>query len=807
MNDLKLKELEINAFRGIKHEDLKLNSKSLILLGENGTGKSSIVQAIEYLLTSKVGALEGKGRGDLRQDVAIRFFGKEDKDLNVKATFNNDFAIERNTTGLKGPEEIKSIIKPLSNGSNILNRKKLLDYVDSQPKERYTEIGKLIGFNYMDDIGDIFNKERNKIETSLTDKKYEYTNSLMTLSKRLNLDFKLRYKKLTKKNKVLNYESSKGQYEKCIEELNRRIDGKFPQLENDTNIEEYLKDLQETLNSNNKRQVKTILDSIKDIGDLNSKEDDLNQIINKYELFYLDSAKNASLLLNILENSKRYIQENNSAICPVCKNDIDAKKICEDIDSETNELKKNLSSIEVLKEETYDFIYYLESLNDNFRFILRQIELLDGEDMEKILNCQRENIKSVENLIDDLKSMVNFEISASELENTLSMCHSKLMNISKYLKSSYFKEDDEYQETLELLNQCLISLINLNKIQKDIDSFEKEFKVAETIDKIYKKEKVKYIRNTLEKLTDRINEYYAFIHKDDSIKNPRFEVSGPTGLKLKMDSFDDEESDPREYSSEGHLDTLGLCITLAHIKENSSVPIIVLDDIVATVDSSHKERIARLLLDEFHDYQLIITTHNKMWFNQIRHLVKARQRHKKHDNGYDDYQFVEIKSWNRDEGPHLSNHKTDIQTIQKHLINSELVAAVHASRRYLENILRNVCIANNAKMFYKETPYFLLEYLNAAQKEVNYQTKGTELEDYYDNIFFEIEQTRFLGNSFVHGDEDDDLTFNEASTFCDAVYELHEAVTCEKCGSYIKFNKYNHKGQCTNKKCQSSFDL
>ena len=135
MNDLKLKELEINAFRGIKHEDLKLDSKSLVLLGENGTGKSSIVQSIEYLLTSKVGALEGKGRGDLRQDVAIRFFGKNASDLNVKATFSNDLTIERNTTGLYGPDEIKSIIKQLSNGSNILNRKKLLDYVDSQPKD------------------------------------------------------------------------------------------------------------------------------------------------------------------------------------------------------------------------------------------------------------------------------------------------------------------------------------------------------------------------------------------------------------------------------------------------------------------------------------------------------------------------------------------------------------------------------------------------------------------------------------------------------------------------------------------------
>lgn len=806
MNDLKIKELEIKAFRGIKHEDLELDSKSLVLLGENGTGKSSIVQAIEYLLTSELSAFTGEGTGDLNANDVMPFFGTDKSELSVKTTFNNDLAIERNMKGFYASDEIKSQIKPLSNGANILNRKKLLNYVDSIPSTRYNKIGKMFGFNYIDQIGQIFNKECNSLENTLTGKKYDYTNSLKTLSKRLDLDFNLRYKKNTKKNKVLNYESSKGQYEKCIEELNKRIDGKFPLLESDTNVEEYLKDLQETLNSNNKRHVKTILDTIKNMGNLDSKEEELDQIIKKYELFYLDSAKNASLLLNLLDESREYIQANNSSICPVCKSDIDAKKVCEDIDSEINELKKNLGSIEALKEETYEFIYYLDNIIDNLSFIERQIDLIDDEDNEKILNSHRENIESLEKLESDLKSLINFEISANDVENSLSMSHSKLIDLSKHLESNYLKEDDEYQETLDLLNQCLVTLISLNKTQKDIDSLEKELEVAKIVDKIYQKEKIKYISNTLEKLTDRINEYYAFIHKDDGIKNPRFEVSGATGLKLRMDSFN-KESDPREYSSEGHLDTLGLCITLAFIKENSSVPIIVLDDIIATVDSSHKERIARLLLDEFKDYQLIITTHNKMWFNQIRHLVKARQKHSKQEGEYKDYQFVEIKSWNIDEGPYLSNHKTDVQTIQKHLINKELVAAVHASRRYLENILRNICITNKARILYKETPYFLMEYLNAAKKEVEFHTKGTELEYYYDDVFFEIEQTRFLGNSFVHGDEDDDLTFFEASTFCDAVYDLHEAVTCEECGSYIEFNRKSGKGRCTNRNCSETFEL
>ena len=100
-----------------------------------------------------------------------------------------------------------------------------------------------------------------------------------------------------------------------------------------------------------------------------------------------------------------------------------------------------------------------------------------------------------------------------------------------------------------------------------------------------------------------------------------------------------------------------------------------------------------------------------------------------------------------------------------------------------------------------------MEYLKAAKKEIGFHTKGSDFEQYYDDIFFELEQARFLGNSFVHGDEDDDLTLNDANTFCNSVYELHKAVTCEKCGSYIEFNKFSGKGRCTNRQCSSTFEM
>ena len=51
--------IKIKSFRGIVDYELEKSKKSLVLCGENGSGKSSIVNAFEYLFTGKVDSLSG----------------------------------------------------------------------------------------------------------------------------------------------------------------------------------------------------------------------------------------------------------------------------------------------------------------------------------------------------------------------------------------------------------------------------------------------------------------------------------------------------------------------------------------------------------------------------------------------------------------------------------------------------------------------------------------------------------------------------------------------------------------------------
>lgn len=56
----KIKSISIAGIRGIKDSiSLPLNEKSVLLYGDNGTGKSSISDAIEWFYTDKVSHLSG----------------------------------------------------------------------------------------------------------------------------------------------------------------------------------------------------------------------------------------------------------------------------------------------------------------------------------------------------------------------------------------------------------------------------------------------------------------------------------------------------------------------------------------------------------------------------------------------------------------------------------------------------------------------------------------------------------------------------------------------------------------------------
>jgi len=62
---IRVESINIKKFRGIKNLPVEMLGKNFAICGGNGTGKSGIVDALEFVLTGGISRLEGKGSGGL----------------------------------------------------------------------------------------------------------------------------------------------------------------------------------------------------------------------------------------------------------------------------------------------------------------------------------------------------------------------------------------------------------------------------------------------------------------------------------------------------------------------------------------------------------------------------------------------------------------------------------------------------------------------------------------------------------------------------------------------------------------------
>ena len=129
----------------------------------------------------------------------------------------------------------------------------------------------------------------------------------------------------------------------------------------------------------------------------------------------------------------------------------------------------------------------------------------------------------------------------------------------------------------------------------------------------------KALQEVLDAISDDVNAYYLKLHPDEGFDKVCLRPTEARGLEFEFSFHGEKISPPGQLMSESHLNTLGICLFLASVRHfNRHTALLVLDDIINSVDAHHRTPLARLLRDEFEDFQLILLTHDPMWFEVVR---------------------------------------------------------------------------------------------------------------------------------------------------------------------------------------------
>lgn len=121
-------------------------------------------------------------------------------------------------------------------------------------------------------------------------------------------------------------------------------------------------------------------------------------------------------------------------------------------------------------------------------------------------------------------------------------------------------------------------------------------------------------------------------------------TSSATSLDMKLDTKYGTSS-PDTVFSEGYRDLLAMLFYLAVIKVASGLGqarVLILDDVLQSVDSQIRHALTELIFREFSDWQIIVTVHDRLWREQLRALFR-REGHS--------FAEIELRKWTLESGP------------------------------------------------------------------------------------------------------------------------------------------------------------
>ena len=132
------------------------------------------------------------------------------------------------------------------------------------------------------------------------------------------------------------------------------------------------------------------------------------------------------------------------------------------------------------------------------------------------------------------------------------------------------------------------------------------------------------IRERSQKAIDEISEdikaIWNVLHPAKAITDVKLYLpEGDKAIDIGLTFYGTAQASPRLTLSEGYRHCLGLCIFFALAKSEAKAdrPII-LDDVVISLDKEHRGMVFNVLKDLFPDRQIIVFTHDREWFTDLR---------------------------------------------------------------------------------------------------------------------------------------------------------------------------------------------
>jgi hypothetical protein len=274
------------------------------------------------------------------------------------------------------------------------------------------------------------------------------------------------------------------------------------------------------------------------------------------------------------------------------------------------------------------------------------------------------------------------------------------------------------------------------------------------------------------------------------------------GLNFEVDFYGQGNHPPHALHSEGHQDSMGICLYLALAERLNEglINLVILDDVVMSVDVEHRRQICSLLGKSFPNRQFIITTHDRTWANQLKSegVVKSRD-------------LIEFHNWSLEGGPQVNYDIILWDEIAESLEKNNIPTAAAQLRRGLECFFSEICDYFRASVEYNVNhrwelgdwcPAAMRQYRElikrglasaASWEDADTMKQLKERDKISGPIFAKSQAEQWSINASLHYNNWVNLVKEDFMPVVEAFKDVCSLFLCGKCGGMLRVTLVDHK--------------
>jgi hypothetical protein len=605
-----LKKLSIEHLRGavIPFElTFEKNKKLTVIYGENGSGKSTICDALEFVGNGKVGSLEKRGLGRWASQY-WQSLGKKPGDISVTLeteTASCKATVSKSDVSISPPDKQPRIL--------VFRRAQILDLVLADPAERYTAISHFV------DVSEIESCEQ-------------------------TLGDSIRNVEALQQNAIARLGENKEAIEKFWEDAGKQGTDPIKWAEATSKLDITSSETEANALADLQKAYGRIKEFPKKHEEMEKRLLSATQSLKKAQTDLDTSSKAATSeaadVLSVLESTKHYLSLHPGlATCPACESKEKAAGLLDRVNQRLAGLgavRKAQDAKQKAEQEMLQATQFVEAslktarqLTSEFIAVAKQAALPQGVPLHS---------RPVPDKVIEWPTWLSETAALEEVwknAETARRTHVRFMTTLANMLKSYHANLQAAQDLKSLLPRL------------------------EKVLEIMQAERHKFTDETLSSIAQEVGRLYEAVHPGEGLDKISLGLDPKKRASLNIGAsfLNISDAPPQAYFSDSHLDTLGICIFIALAGlEKPDETILVLDDVLGSVDEPHVDRLIEMLYEQATKFRhCVITTHYRPWRQKLRWGWLRTGP----------CQFVELSKWSSSRGITLVHSVPDVERLRQ----------------------------------------------------------------------------------------------------------------------------------------------